>query len=110
MEENLNQVAGMVGNLQNMAVGMGDEIRSQNKLLDRVAQKVRVRACVCVRNLYLRSLLVHAHMCVLCTHLVVVSHRRNKTKWSSRMLRSGQRRSLGMSVVLSLCLSCGMHH
>lgn len=40
MEENLGQVSGMLGNLRNMAVDMGNEIGSQNRQLDRINQKV----------------------------------------------------------------------
>lgn len=40
MEQNLGEVSGMLGNLRNMAVDMGNEINSQNKQLDRINQKV----------------------------------------------------------------------
>ena len=40
MEQNLGDVSGMLGNLRNMAVDMGNEIGSQNKQLDRINQKV----------------------------------------------------------------------
>nr|AAO83846.1 synaptosomal-associated 25 protein isoform A [Lymnaea stagnalis] len=39
MEQNIGEVAGMVSNLRNMAVDMGNEIESQNKQLDRINQK-----------------------------------------------------------------------
>ncbi|CAH1791850.1 unnamed protein product [Owenia fusiformis] len=39
MEQNIQEVSGMVGNLRNMAVDMGNEIDTQNRLLDRVNQK-----------------------------------------------------------------------
>lgn len=39
MEENLQQVGSMVGNLRNMAVDMGNEIDSQNRALDRINSK-----------------------------------------------------------------------
>ena len=42
MEENLQQVGSMVSNLRNMAVDMGNEIESQNKVLDRINRKVCV--------------------------------------------------------------------
>lgn len=41
MEENLQQVGSMVSNLRNMAVDMGNEIESQNKVLDKINRKVR---------------------------------------------------------------------
>lgn len=41
MEQNIGEVAGMVGNLRNMAVDMGNEIESQNRQLDRINMKVR---------------------------------------------------------------------
>ena len=40
MEQNLGEVSGMLGNLRNMAVDMGNEISSQNRQLDRINQKV----------------------------------------------------------------------
>ncbi|XP_076315770.1 synaptosomal-associated protein 25-like isoform X2 [Tachypleus tridentatus] len=39
MEENMQQVSTMVGNLRNMAIDMGSEIESQNRQLDRINQK-----------------------------------------------------------------------
>ena len=41
MEQNISEVSGMIGNLRNMAVDMGNEIESQNRQLDRVIVKVR---------------------------------------------------------------------
>lgn len=40
MEQNIGEVAGMIGNLRNMAVDMGNEIESQNRQLDRINIKV----------------------------------------------------------------------
>ena len=40
MEQNLVEVSGMIGNLRNMAVDMGNEIGSQNRTVDRINQKV----------------------------------------------------------------------
>lgn len=39
MDENVQQVSAMVGNLRNMAIDMGTEVSNQNKQLDRVNQK-----------------------------------------------------------------------
>ncbi|XP_076464294.1 synaptosomal-associated protein 25-like isoform X2 [Babylonia areolata] len=39
MEQNLGEVSGMIGNLRNMAVDMGNEIVSQNRQIDRINQK-----------------------------------------------------------------------
>lgn len=41
MEENMQQVSTMVGNLRNMAIDMGSEIESQNRQLDRINQKAQ---------------------------------------------------------------------
>jgi len=41
MEENLQQVGSMVSNLRNMAVDMGNEIESQNKVLDKINRKAQ---------------------------------------------------------------------
>lgn len=40
MEENLEAVSAMVGNLRNMAIDMGAEIETQNDQLDRIYRKV----------------------------------------------------------------------
>ncbi|XP_066464394.1 synaptosomal-associated protein 23 [Eleutherodactylus coqui] len=39
MDENLQQVGSMLGNLKNMALDMGNEIDSQNKTIDRINEK-----------------------------------------------------------------------
>jgi len=41
MEENLQQVGSMVGNLRNMAIDMGNEIESQNQVISRINKKVK---------------------------------------------------------------------
>lgn len=40
MEENLTQVAGVIGNLKHMALDMGNEITAQNSQIDRINIKV----------------------------------------------------------------------
>ena len=40
MEENMQQVSTMIGNLRNMAQDMGTEVSNQNSQLDRINQKV----------------------------------------------------------------------
>ncbi|XP_040267254.1 synaptosomal-associated protein 23 [Bufo bufo] len=42
MDENLQQVGNMLGNLKHMALDMGNEIDSQNKMIDRINDKVIV--------------------------------------------------------------------
>lgn len=39
MEENLEQVSNVIGNLKNMAIDMGNEITSQNQQIDRINTK-----------------------------------------------------------------------
>ena len=41
MEENLDAVGSIIGNLKNMAVDMGSEIDKQNIQIDRITDKVR---------------------------------------------------------------------
>ena len=41
MEENIDITANMVSNLRNMAIDMGSELDSQNKILGRLNDKVR---------------------------------------------------------------------
>ena len=40
MEENMQAVGGILGNLKNMATDMGSEIEKQNQQLDRINDKV----------------------------------------------------------------------
>ncbi len=40
MDENVQQVSTMVGNLRNMAIDMGTEVSNQNRQLERINQKV----------------------------------------------------------------------
>ena len=40
MEENMQQVSTMIGNLRNMATDMGVEVQNQNQQLDRIVIKV----------------------------------------------------------------------
>ena len=40
MEENMQMVNTMIGNLRNMAMDMGSEVESQNKQSDRIIIKV----------------------------------------------------------------------
>ncbi|KAJ1108850.1 hypothetical protein NDU88_006220 [Pleurodeles waltl] len=42
MEENLNQVGSILGNLKNMALDVGNEIDIQNKQMDKIMEKVIV--------------------------------------------------------------------
>ena len=42
MEQNIGEVSGMISNLRNMAVDMGNEITQQNKQIDRIGNKVCV--------------------------------------------------------------------
>lgn len=39
METNIKEVSGMIGNLRNMAIDMGNEIGGQNRQVDRIQQK-----------------------------------------------------------------------
>uniref|UniRef100_A0ACB8GFU4 Synaptosomal-associated protein 25 n=1 Tax=Sphaerodactylus townsendi TaxID=933632 RepID=A0ACB8GFU4_9SAUR len=39
MDENLEQVSGMIGNLRHMALDMGNEIDTQNRQIDRIMEK-----------------------------------------------------------------------
>ena len=40
MDENVQQVSTMVGNLRNMAIDMSTEVGNQNRQLDRIHEKV----------------------------------------------------------------------
>ncbi|KAJ7398884.1 Synaptosomal-associated protein 25 [Pitangus sulphuratus] len=40
MDENLEQVSGIIGNLRHMALDMGNEIDTQNRQIDRIMEKV----------------------------------------------------------------------
>lgn len=41
MDENVQQVSTMVGNLRNMAIDMSTEVGNQNRQLDRIHEKVK---------------------------------------------------------------------
>lgn len=41
MEQNMNYVDSLLGNLRNMAIDIGNEIDIQNKQMDNIAEKVR---------------------------------------------------------------------
>lgn len=43
MDENLEQVGGIIGNLRHMALDMGNEIDTQNRQIDRIMEKVLSR-------------------------------------------------------------------
>lgn len=43
MDENLEQVGGIIGNLRHMALDMGQEIDTQNRQIDRIMEKVLYR-------------------------------------------------------------------
>lgn len=43
MEENLEAVGGIIGNLKEMALGMGNEIDKQNIHIERITEKVRTQ-------------------------------------------------------------------
>lgn len=42
MEDNMDQVGTMIGNLKNMAIDMGTEIEGQNSQIDRINMKVKL--------------------------------------------------------------------
>lgn len=47
MEENLGAVSGIIGNLKNLAVDMGNEIDKQNTQIDRITNKVKMALKSC---------------------------------------------------------------
>ena len=49
MDENIQQVSTMVGNLRNMAIDMSTEVSNQNRQLDRIHDKVRKHNTLKVR-------------------------------------------------------------
>jgi hypothetical protein len=51
MEENLQQVSTMIGNLRNMACDMGSEIGNQNSQIERIQGKVR-KCCSLIDRLF----------------------------------------------------------
>ena len=58
MEENMQQVSTMIGNLRNMAQDMGTEVSNQNSQLDRI-------------NLKVLPLFDHIYLSIYITFLVV---------------------------------------
>lgn len=47
MEDNMQQVGSMLGNLKNMAADMGNEIDKQNKQIDKIGAKVKFKSIYC---------------------------------------------------------------
>ena len=60
MEENMQQVSTMIGNLRNMAADMGTEVENQNKQLDRINLKVR-SYCECIGDRALTFILTNIY-------------------------------------------------
>ena len=55
MEENMQQVSTMIGNLRNMAQDMGTEVSNQNSQLDRINLKVFfIYLIIFIRNSFSR--------------------------------------------------------
>uniref|UniRef100_A0A3B4B2B2 Multifunctional fusion protein n=1 Tax=Periophthalmus magnuspinnatus TaxID=409849 RepID=A0A3B4B2B2_9GOBI len=46
MDENLEQVGGIIGNLRHMALDMGNEIDTQNRQIDRIMEKVHWESAI----------------------------------------------------------------
>ena len=67
MDENLEQVGGIIGNLRHMALDMGNEIDTQNRQIDRIMEKVRPR-----REQDLTALFISI---VQCIHINNIKHR-----------------------------------
>ncbi|KAM3178225.1 hypothetical protein ACTXT7_002987 [Hymenolepis weldensis] len=44
MDQNMQEVAGMIGNLRNMAIDMGSEITQQNTQVERIHLKAKANA------------------------------------------------------------------
>lgn len=57
MDENLEQVGGIIGNLRHMALDMGNEIDTQNRQIDRIMEKARHTPIT-----YYLSLMVFQHV------------------------------------------------
>lgn len=57
MDENLEQVSGIIGNLRHMALDMGNEIDTQNRQIDRIMEKVRAAISMSTSKGVLFSLL-----------------------------------------------------
>ena len=47
MEDNMQQVGSMLGNLKNIAEDMGNEIDKQNKQIDKIGAKVKFKSIYC---------------------------------------------------------------
>ena len=52
MEDNMQQVGSMLGNLKNMAADMGNEIDKQNKQIDKIGAKVKFKSIYCFTQLH----------------------------------------------------------
>ncbi|TWW67204.1 Synaptosomal-associated protein 25-B [Takifugu flavidus] len=52
MDENLEQVGGIIGNLRHMALDMGQEIDTQNRQIDRIMEKTGMRHCLTIPSCF----------------------------------------------------------
>ena len=64
MDENIQQVGNIVGNLRHMAIDMQSEIDSQNRQIERINEKVCTSALRCFNNLRLIFDKYRAMLCV----------------------------------------------
>lgn len=82
MDQNMQEVAGMIGNLRNMAIDMGSEITQQNTQVERIHLKVRALVTSPLWELYH---ILHCHrniktmrcvikLCRMFDHLLPLSY------------------------------------
>lgn len=89
MDENLQQVSGIVGNLRHMAIDMQSEIGSQNRQVDRIIDKVGV-----IINGVARKVLRPIKQGVILNRIACkVLRQSNKGVIQNRLARKGIRQS-----------------
>ena len=73
MEENLQQVSTMIGNLRNMACDMGNEIANQNNQIERIQGKVRRKKIKNVLTIYLSLIYLFRPKSVKCVLMELIN-------------------------------------
>lgn len=76
MDENLEQVGGIIGNLRHMALDMGNEIDTQNRQIDRIMDKVGpIRTFRFLKESFIMLLSIKVHITLINSFMIL-------TKWN----------------------------
>ena len=88
MEENMQQVSTMIGNLRNMAQDMGTEVSNQNSQLDRINLKVLFIYLIIYIRIFIYIKSLHFYLYLITTVPFIFFFREHPTNlvWKWRMI------------------------